>query len=313
MLSIGDIKDIEIIPAPLAGISDAPFRLILRECGAKVCFTEMMSAMGIVLAPQKNLRLIQREMDPGPLIVQLFGKEPEMFEKSVPIVEEEIKPIGIDINMGCPARKVVGSGSGAALMKNIKLAEEIVKLVRKSTKLPISIKIRSGWDKESLNFLDFAKMAEENGVDFLIIHPRTRSMAFSGHSDWSHIEQVKKAIKIPVVGNGDIRNREDFFKIKSETGCDAVMIGRGLLGRPFLIKEILEKDFIHDATFLKNIILKHIKIAVIESRYPEREIIRFRKHLIWYTKGLKNASAIRTEVVKITDPNILIDYIQNIF
>ncbi|MCX7957546.1 MAG: tRNA-dihydrouridine synthase family protein [Deltaproteobacteria bacterium] len=313
MLSIGEIKDIEVIPAPLAGISDAPFRLILRECGAKVCFTEMMSAMGIVRATQKNLRLIGREIDSGPLVVQLFGKEPEMFEQAVPIVEREIKPVAFDINMGCPARKVVGSGSGAALMKNISLAKKIVRAVRSSTRLPVSIKIRSGWDKDSLNFLEFAKMAEDEGVDYIILHPRTRAMAFSGHSDWSHIEIVKKSVKIPVVGNGDVRSREDFFRMKRETGCDAVMIGRGLLGRPFMIKEIVDKDFAATMEYIRNIILRHIELAVLKNKYPEREIFKIRKHLIWYTKGLKNASAFRAELVAITDPDILINRIIEIF
>ncbi len=313
MFSLGKIDNVEIIPAPLAGISDAAFRLILRECGAKVCFTEMMSAMGIVRATKKNLSLIQRDTDKGPLIVQLFGKEPEMFERAVPIVEENIRPVAFDINMGCPARKVVGSGSGAALMKDIRLATLIVKAVRSSTKLPVSVKIRSGWDKDSLNFLDFAKMAEDEGASYIIIHPRTRAMAFSGHSDWSHIKMVKEAVKIPVVGNGDIRSSEDYLRMKEETGCDAVMIGRGLLGRPFLIKEILDKDFVPDSKYLKNIILRHIKLAVLDSKHPEREIFKIRKHIIWYTKGLKNASSFRSELVSITDPYLLIKRIEEIF
>lgn len=313
MFSIGEIKDIEVIPAPLAGISDGPFRLILRECGAKVCFTEMISAMGIVRATKKNLELIQREVDQGPLIVQLFGKEPDMFEKAVPIIEERIRPIAIDINMGCPARKVVSSGSGAALMKDIKLATQIVKSVRKSTNLPISIKIRSGWDKDSINYLEFARMAEGEGVDYIILHPRTRAMAFSGHSDWSHIGILKSSVKIPVVGNGDVRSKEDFYKMKCETGCDAVMIGRGLLGRPFLIKEILDKEFVPTKEYIKNIILNHIKIAVLDSKHPEREVLKIRKHLIWYTKGLKNASFFRLELVSITDPCKLIKKIEEIF
>jgi len=313
VFSLGKIDNVEIIPAPLAGISDAAFRLILRECGAKVCFTEMMSAMGIVRATKKNLSLIQRDTDKGPLIVQLFGKEPEMFERAVPIVEENIRPVAFDINMGCPARKVVGSGSGAALMKDIRLATLIVKAVRSSTKLPVSVKIRSGWDKDSLNFLDFAKMAEDEGASYIIIHPRTRAMAFSGHSDWSHIKMVKEAVKIPVVGNGDIRSSEDYLRMKEETGCDAVMIGRGLLGRPFLIKEILDKDFVPDSKYLKNIILRHIKLAVLDSKHPEREIFKIRKHIIWYTKGLKNASSFRSELVSITDPYLLIKRIEEIF
>ncbi len=312
MFSIGEIQDVEVIPAPLAGITDAPFRLILREWGAKVCFTEMMSAVGIVRAPMKYLVLIQREIDTGPLIVQLFGKEPEMFQEATKIVEESIRPVGIDINMGCPARKVVGSGSGAALMKNIGLAEKIVKSVRKSTRLPLSIKIRSGWDDSSLNYLDFARMAEQNGVDYIILHPRTRAMAFSGHSDWSHIAEVKKAVRIPVVGNGDISSREDYLKMKSKTGCDAVMIGRGLLGRPFMTKEIFDENFRPDNDILREVILRHIKFAVLDAAHPEREIIKIRKHLIWYIKGHKNASSFRAELVKITDPAILIERIQSI-
>lgn len=313
MLSIGEIKDIEVIPAPLAGISDAPFRIILRECGAKLCFTEMMSAMGIVRATKKNLSLIGRDVDNGPLVVQLFGKEPDMFAKAIPIVEEYIKPIAFDINMGCPARKVVGSGSGAALMKDIKLSEQIIKSSRSATGLPLSVKLRSGWDKDSINVVEFAKMAESQGVDYLIIHPRTRAMAFSGHSDWSLIEKVKKSVKIPVVGNGDVRTKEDFLRMKRETGCDAVMIGRGLLGRPFLIKEIQEENFKADQEFLKRIILRHIEIAVLNSPHPEREILKIRKHLIWYTKGLRDASRLRAGLVKITSPDELISKIENCF
>ncbi|MGC8928810.1 MAG: tRNA dihydrouridine synthase [Myxococcota bacterium] len=313
MFSIGEIKDIKIIPAPLAGISDAPFRVILRECGAKVCFTEMMSAMGIVLAPKKNLSLIGRAIDGGALVVQLFGREPEMFERAIHIVEDLIKPVAFDINMGCPARKVVNSGSGAALMKDIRLAEQIVRLSRRATGLPLSVKLRSGWDERSINVVEYAKMAEGEGADYVIIHPRTRAMAFSGHSDWSLIGKVKSSVKIPVVGNGDVRTREDYFRMKAETGCDAVMIGRGLLGRPFLIKEIQEEDFVADLNYLKKIILRHIEVAVLNSPHPEREIFKMRKHLIWYTKGLRNASTLRAELVKITNADELIEKVKKAF
>ncbi len=312
MLSINGIN-VEVLPAPLAGISDAPFRLILRENGASICFTEMINVTGLVVAKKKNLSLIEREIDRGPLIVQLFGKEPEKFSKAAKIVEDEINPIGIDINMGCPARKVVGSGSGAALMKDLRLASEIVRAVRKATALPVSIKIRSGWDKESINFSEFARMAEDEGVNYIIIHPRTRAMAFSGYSDWSHIKIVKELVKIPVVGNGDVKSRDDFLRMKRETGCDAVMIGRGLLGRPFVIREILEPDFIVKPEIVKNTILSHIEYAVNNSERPEREVIKMRKHLIWYLKGFKNASLIRAELMKITNVDVLKRRIEEYF
>ncbi len=269
--------------------------------------------MGIVLAPKKNLSLIGRAIDGGALVVQLFGREPEMFERAIHIVEDLIKPVAFDINMGCPARKVVNSGSGAALMKDIRLAEQIVRLSRRATGLPLSVKLRSGWDERSINVVEYAKMAEGEGADYVIIHPRTRAMAFSGHSDWSLIGKVKSSVKIPVVGNGDVRTREDYFRMKAETGCDAVMIGRGLLGRPFLIKEIQEEDFVADLNYLKKIILRHIEVAVLNSPHPEREIFKMRKHLIWYTKGLRNASTLRAELVKITNADELIEKVKKAF
>ena len=313
MLCIGEIRDIDILPAPLAGISDAAFRLLLREWGAQVCFTEMMSAMGIVRATEKNLALIEREKDRGPLVVQLFGKEPEYFKEAIPIVIERIKPVAIDINMGCPARKVVNSGSGSALMKDNELARRIVRAARGATGIPLSVKMRSGWDKDSINVIDYAKMCEEEGVDYIIVHPRTKAMAFSGHSDWSLIREVKRAVKIPVVGNGDVRNREDYRRMLQETGCDAVMIGRGLLGRPFLIREIRDENFVVDTKVIKDTILRHINLAILGSRHPDREVLKFRKHLVWYTKGLKNASQIRIELLKIKDPDELIRQINLFF
>lgn len=313
MLSIGEIKGIKVLPAPLAGISDAPFRLILREFGAAICFTEMISATGIVKAAEKNLRLIGRELDNGPLIVQLFGKDPEMFRLAAPIVEEKIGPVAFDINMGCPARKVVGSGAGASLMKDISLAERIVKALRYATRLPVSVKLRSGWEENSINVIEYSRMAEQNGVDYLIVHPRTKAMAFSGHSDWSLIGRVKKAVKIPVVGNGDVRSKEDYLRMIEETNCDAVMIGRGLLGRPFLIKEILEDGFVINVETIKSTILRHIDYATIPFEHPEREVIKMRKHLMWYTKGLKNASIIRPELLYLTDVGRLKERIEDYF
>jgi tRNA-dihydrouridine synthase len=198
-------------------------------------------------------------------------------------------------------------------MKNPELATKIVRAARRATNLPLSIKIRSGWDKDSLNYLSFAKMAEDEGVDYIILHPRPRAMAFSGHSDWSHIAEVKRCVKIPVVGNGDVKSREDFLRMKGETNCDAVMIGRGLLGRPFLLREIEDDRFRVDSRILKETILRHIEYAILRSDHPEREVIKFRKHLIWYTKGLKNASTIRSELVKIVDPAKLLEFVNNIF
>lgn len=313
MLSIGEIEGIKVLPAPLTGISDAPFRLILREFGATICFTEMISATGVVKATEKNLRLIGRELDRGPLIVQLFGKDPEMFRMAAPIVEERMRPVAFDINMGCPARKIVGSGAGASLMKDIGLAERIVKALRYATRLPLSVKLRSGWEENSINVIEYSKMAEQNGVDYLIVHPRTKAMAFSGHSDWSLIERVKKAVKLPVVGNGDVRSKEDYLRMIKETSCDAVMIGRGLLGRPFLLKEILEDGFVVTLETIKNTILRHIDYATIHFEHPEREVIKMRKHLIWYTKGLKNASLIRTELLHLTDVVALKERIEDYF
>jgi len=228
--------------APLAGISNLPFRLLNREFGCALAFTEMISAVGLVRSIRKTCRYLDTASADRPLGVQLFGADPSVLAAAAAIVTARGADL-IDLNMGCPVKKVIRTGAGAALMKNPALAFEIMKAVRRATPLPLTIKIRAGWSVRDINALELAMLAAEAGVDAVIVHPRTVEQGFEGHADWQLIAQLKQRVPIPVVGNGDIHTPADAGRMRAETGCDGVMIGRGSLGNPWIfqgIKSVLE-------------------------------------------------------------------------
>ncbi len=229
-----------VIVAPMAGISNDAFRQLCFEFKAGLVYTEMVSDKAIYYENKKTLDMMKVSEDSHPVSMQLFGSDIQTMVHAAKVLDSQTDCDIIDINMGCPVNKVVKTGSGSALMKHEDEAAVIVKQIVENVKKPVTVKIRLGWDREHMNYLSLSKKLEEAGVSAIALHARTRSQMYEGHSDWSHIRILKENLKIPVIGNGDVVSADDFFRMKEETGCDAVMIGRGLIGNPFLIKEITD-------------------------------------------------------------------------
>lgn len=299
------IKNLEIknnvFPAPLAGISDRAYREIVREFGCEIAFTEMITVEGLIRHDRKTSHLLDIQDEKGIVAVQIFGNRPESFAEAAKILSTMNVHL-IDINMGCPVKKVVGSNSGVALMKDPERAFEIVSAVKESVELPITVKIRSGWDANTINAVEFAQIVEKAGADAITIHPRTRVQQFRDRSDWTIIKAVKEAVKIPVIGNGDIIVPSDAVQMFEQTNCDAVMIGRGSLGNPWIFKNLIEyfngKPIDEVDTFSPTLaeraelIRKHT-LLMIQFKGERLGLLEMRKHSIWYTKGLRNARILR--------------------
>lgn len=303
-MKIGVLEfDRPVFLAPMAGITNLPFRTIARRFGCRLAFTEMVSVNGLVRGSQKTCRYLDSDRDDRPLGVQIFGSDPALMAEGARIVTDLGADI-IDINMGCPVRKVVRSGAGAALLRDQEKAGLIIRAVRRATSLPLTVKIRSGWRPSEINAPIIARIAEDEGANALVIHPRTADQGFSGNSDWTVIQAVKKTIHIPVVGNGDVRSPGDARKMLQITGCDAVMIGRAAFGNPWIFRNIGEQagkgegDFSYPPVSLmerEQVIRDHLDM---ETEYAgERGAIQsFRKHLLWYTKGLRSSAPFRQKI-----------------
>jgi len=296
--------------APMAGITDLGFRTIVREFGAAICFTEMISAAGLVRGTVKSYRYLESSPDDRPLGIQLFGSDPEILAEGARIAADSQADL-IDINMGCPARKVLKNGSGAALMRDPHRVETIIQRVRRAIDLPLTVKIRSGWNEDEINALEIARIAEASGADALIIHPRTARQGFSGRADWQIIGAVKRGLQIPVIGSGDVRTADDAFRMFTTTGCDSVMVARGALGNPWIFRSII--DTLNDGTGSppslqerRAIIERHLDMT-ITSYGNIAGIKHFRKHLLWYTKGLRGSAQFRQWAVRITERDELIE------
>ena len=230
-----------IVLAPMAQISNSSFRQIIKEMGANLIYAEMVSDKAICYDNEKTINLLKMTEKERPIAQQIFGSDKESFKIATKKVIEQMKPDIIDINMGCPVPKVaLKAQAGSALLKNPAKIEEIVKEVVSVSTVPVTVKIRSGWDEKSINAVEVAKVCEKAGASAIAIHARTRSQGYSGEADWSLIKKVKESVNIPVIGNGDVRTVEDFIRMMDETNCDAVMIGRGVIGNPWLIKQIHE-------------------------------------------------------------------------
>lgn len=294
----------KVLLAPLAGITNLPFRLIAREFGCHLCFTEMISANGLIRESEKTIEYLKTTQGDSPLGVQLFGADPAVMAEAAKFVGEH-HPDLIDINMGCPVRKVVKTGSGAMLMKNPVLAGRIIAAVTKAVAVPVTVKIRSGWNRSSVNAVEMARIAQDAGAQAIIVHGRTADQGFSGPADWTVIARVKEAVKIPVIGNGDIWRPADALRMHAQTGCDAVMVGRGALGNPWLFQEINKRfggitgDVRPSLADRRTTIRKHWEMEVFH--YGRSLAGRsFRKHLLWYTKGLPGSGRFRQAVGKMT-------------
>lgn len=287
-----------LLLAPLAGITNHVFRLICREQGACLAFTEMVSVNGMVREGSKTLALLASSEQDRPLGVQLFGDNAELLAQAAGMIGDQAELI--DVNMGCPVRKVVGTGAGSALLKDTARIAEIVRSVRKETKLPLTIKIRSGWQCGDDTWLEVGRIAEAEGCDAITLHPRSRNQMFSGQADWSQITRLKQLVTIPVIGSGDLFTPQDCQRMLQETGCDGLMVARGSLGNPWIFRqtrELLAGQPITPITAADRVetALKHLDLFTAEA--GEAVALReMKKHLGWYIHGVSQAAALRRQV-----------------
>ena len=322
MWKIGDV-DIKnkVVLAPMAGISNNAFRTIAKEMGCGLIVAEMVSDKAIYYKNQKTIDMLYMTDFERPLSQQIFGSDKESFVEAAKFIEHNMKPDIIDINMGCPVPKVAQRAqAGSALLKNPTKVYEIVKAVVEAVNIPVTVKIRSGWDSNSINAPEIAQICEKAGAKAIAIHARTRSQGYSGNADWSIIKKVKESVNIPVIGNGDIKTPEDAKRMLEETNCDAVMIGRGVLGNPWLIEDTI--NYLENKALPKER-TKEEKIAMIKKHLdyllkikPEKvAVAEMRTHTAHYLKGLPKASEIKNKIFKTTTKEefnqILDDYLNN--
>jgi len=317
MLQIGALKlKNRLIMAPMAGITNPPFRLIAKRLGAGLVVTEMVSAVGLSRGHEKTVRYLNGFPEEKPLSVQIFGAEPQIMAMAAEIVVQKGADL-VDINMGCPARKVVKNGSGGALLRNPTAVRDMVMAVRKACTVPLTVKIRAGWSPDDANFLEIAGIIEDCGADAVTIHPRFVKQGFSGQADWRIIREVKRNLSIPVIGNGDVFKPELALQMREETGCDGVMVGRGAMGNPWIFRQILDLEKglearPPDLSERKTVILEHF--ALLSRVIGENRASKMmRGLLLGYTKGLPHSSSFRGSFTGINDFNTMISALDNYF
>jgi nifR3 family TIM-barrel protein len=300
-----EIKN-QVVLAPMAGICNSAFRRIAKEMGAGLIYAEMVSDKALLYKSKKTEDMLYMKDEERPISQQIFGSDKESFVEAAKIVCEKMHPDIIDINMGCPVPKVaVSAQAGAALLKNPDKVYEIVKSVVEAVSIPVTVKIRSGWDKNSINAIEIAKVCERAGASAICVHPRTRSQRYEGLSDWNIIKEVKESISIPVIGNGDIRNVDDAKRMIELTNCDAVMIGRGVLGNPWLIRDIV--NYLEDGALPKviskdekiDMCIKHMNY-LLSFKDEKTAVLEMRSHIAWYLKGLDGVNEVKREIFKAT-------------
>lgn len=300
-LQIGNVTlENNLILAPMAGVSDLPFRLLCREQGAGLVCMEMVSAKAILYKNRNTEELLTIDPKEHPVSLQLFGSDPDIISEIAKQIEE--RPFDIlDLNMGCPVPKVVNNGDGSALMKNPRLAGEIIEKTARAIKKPLTVKIRKGFDDAHVNAVELAHIAQESGAAAVAVHGRTREQYYAGHADWDIIRQVKEAVSIPVIGNGDIRTPEDVAAMAEQTGCDGYMIARGAEGNPWIFRQILhyfetgEHLSRPDFSEVTEMLLRHAKMQ-IDCKGDYTGIREIRKHAAWYTAGYRNSSKLRGRI-----------------
>ncbi len=296
-LKIGSVElQNNIIAAPMAGVTDLPYRLILKDMGAGLVTTEMVSAKAILYKNKNNAVILRTEEAERPVAVQLFGADPMIMSAMAERISEPFAII--DVNMGCPVPKIVNNGEGSALMKDPDQAYKVLEMMARVLKKPVTVKFRKGFDDDHINAVEFAKMAESAGVAAITLHARTRQQMYSGKADWDMIRRVKEAVKIPVIGNGDIFKPEDAARMIEETGCDGVALARGIKGNPWLVKRTAALLATGDAgpepsvEEKKAMILRHTEL-MIKYKGEHMGILEMRKHLAWYTQGLPGSAKLR--------------------
>ena len=315
-LKIGNVElENNIILAPMAGVTNLPFRTICKKFGPGMVCTEMASSKAIFHNDQKTKRLFNIEGEKRPISFQIFGSDEETMGYAANYVSNFADII--DINMGCPAPKVVKNGDGSRLLLDLDRAEKIMEVVIKNSKVPVTLKIRKGWDKEHIVAVEVAKIAERVGISAITVHGRTRTEFYSGKADWDIIKQVKENVSIPVIGNGDVIDEETALEMFEKTGVDGIMIGRGAFGNPWIFQKIIH--FLETGEKLPDpskeeklaIMKEHIKLAIQEK--GEIAVKELRKHIAWYTKNLKNSSDFRNSINKIEDEKELLNKLEEYF
>lgn len=313
---VGNVKiDTNVALAPMAGVTDLPYRLLAKEMGCGYLVTEMVSAKAILYNNKNTDELMVMDKSEHPIAIQLFGSDPDIMAEMSMKVAEEKKPDIIDVNMGCPVPKVVNNGEGSSLMKNPKLVEEIVTAMAKKCPIPVTFKIRTGFDDTCINAPEIAHIIEECGGAAVAVHGRTRAQYYSGKADWSVIKAVKDRVSIPVWGNGDVVSGESAKRMLEETGCDGVMIGRAARGNPWLFKEI--KTYLETGEVISkpsydeicDMIIKHAT-SLCNYKGEFTGIREMRKHFAWYTAGIKHAAYLRNEANHVTSLNAMIELVE---
>jgi nifR3 family TIM-barrel protein len=301
-----------VMLAPLAGISNLPFRLLAKEAGCGLVYSEMISSHGLAYQSRKTEKMLESAPEEKPLAVQIFGAKPDIMSEAAAIVESNGADI-LDINFGCSVRKVVRTGSGVALMRTPKRAALLLKAIRKAVRLPLTIKIRSGWDATGEQAINIARIAEDCGVDAVAVHPRTAGQLFGGQADWAIIKAVKKSVSIPVIGNGDIMSAPDALRMQQETGCDGVMIGRRAIGNPTIFSQVQahikgEAEVAETTSRRFALMIRYLQASV--NYLGEEQACRMmRSRLGWFSKGMRQSSKFRESIKHLSSEEEGIDLI----
>ena len=315
---IGNIEiNNRVVLAPMAGVCNSSFRRIAKEMGVGLIYAEMVSDKAIYYNNKKTIDMLYMKDEERPIVQQIFGSDKESFVSAAKLIYEMMHPDIIDINMGCPVPKVaIHAQAGSALLKNPEKIQEIVTAVVESVPIPVTVKIRSGWDQNHINAVEVAKICESAGASAICVHGRTRSQGYSGKADWSIIKAVKENVSIPVIGNGDIKDIYSAKKMLEETGCDAIMIGRASLGNPWIFKQVIEyienDKIIDKPTDIERIdmCLKHLRYLK-EIKVEKVAVLEIRNHVAWYLKGIKGSNEIKNKIYLTKDINMIENILKN--